>query len=346
MADVSKIKLPDNTEVNIKDSRIPGIDSTPTSGSTNPVTSGGVKTALDNYLPLAGGQMTGPLTWVGTSALPKTTSASYFLAIQAFADGGTTQWITAADAAASLGINNYLPLSGGTMSNTNLVTKLNADLLDSLEGAVYRPTAAYNYGNGYLVKTDIDSTSSSHFYYRIEGKTHSSTVLPFFVFGSAYYDVSTFNYSNAVSLGGSFGDISLFAYDGYIYLWFSQPNNYCRFFVTVYVGSVNHVESITNSAKPSSVSSLKTVTPKRFASSISEYGITDAKISNGTITLGQNTITPITSESDPVFVASPAFGISTSDITKWNSAPTYYTGTSDPSSSLGNDGDIYLKLSS
>lgn len=47
MADVSKIKLPDNTEINIKDSRILGIDSTPTLGSTNPVTSGGVYTAIN-----------------------------------------------------------------------------------------------------------------------------------------------------------------------------------------------------------------------------------------------------------------------------------------------------------
>ena len=42
MADVSKIKLPDNTEVNIKDSRILGIDSTPTPQSENPVTSTGI----------------------------------------------------------------------------------------------------------------------------------------------------------------------------------------------------------------------------------------------------------------------------------------------------------------
>ena len=46
MADVSKIKLPNNTTLNVKDSRIPGVDSTPTSGSTNVVTSGGVYTAL------------------------------------------------------------------------------------------------------------------------------------------------------------------------------------------------------------------------------------------------------------------------------------------------------------
>lgn len=48
MADVSKIKLPDNSVVNIKDARITGVDTTPTSGSTNVVTSGGVYTAIED----------------------------------------------------------------------------------------------------------------------------------------------------------------------------------------------------------------------------------------------------------------------------------------------------------
>lgn len=42
MADVSKIKLPDSSEYNIKDYRIPGVDTVPTSGSDNIITSGGV----------------------------------------------------------------------------------------------------------------------------------------------------------------------------------------------------------------------------------------------------------------------------------------------------------------
>lgn len=42
MADVSKIRLPDSTVVNLKDYRIPGVDTEPTSGSSNIVTSGGV----------------------------------------------------------------------------------------------------------------------------------------------------------------------------------------------------------------------------------------------------------------------------------------------------------------
>lgn len=46
MADISKIKLPDNTVVNIKDYRIPGVDTTPTSGSSNVITSGGIYQAL------------------------------------------------------------------------------------------------------------------------------------------------------------------------------------------------------------------------------------------------------------------------------------------------------------
>lgn len=56
------------------------------------------------------------------------------------------------------------------------------------------------------------------------------------------------------------------------------------------------------------------------ATTLAGYGITDAKIENGTITLGSNTITPLTSytETDPIFTASAAYGITSSDITNWN----------------------------
>lgn len=54
---INKVKLPNGNTENIQDSRISGVDSAPTSGSGNLVTSGGVKTALDGYLPLTGGNM-------------------------------------------------------------------------------------------------------------------------------------------------------------------------------------------------------------------------------------------------------------------------------------------------
>lgn len=38
----------------------------------------------------------------------------------------------------SKNINSYLPLAGGTMANTNLVTNMNADLLDGLHGSSYQ----------------------------------------------------------------------------------------------------------------------------------------------------------------------------------------------------------------
>lgn len=70
------------------------------------------------------------------------------------------------------------------------------------------------------------------------------------------------------------------------------------------------------SSKPSYTFSEIGTTP----TTISGYGITDAKIASGTITLGSNTITPLTSftETDPIFSASAAAGISSSDITNWN----------------------------
>ena len=50
MADINKIKLPSGSEYNLKDYRIPGVDTTPTSGSDNVITSGGVRSAIDTAI--------------------------------------------------------------------------------------------------------------------------------------------------------------------------------------------------------------------------------------------------------------------------------------------------------
>lgn len=56
------------------------------------------------------------------------------------------------------------------------------------------------------------------------------------------------------------------------------------------------------------------------STTLSGYGITDAKIENGVITLGNNTITPLTNftEVDPIFSSSAASGITSTDVTNWN----------------------------
>lgn len=64
---ISKVKLPNNSVQDIHDSRISGVDTSPTSGSTNVVTSGGVKTALTN----------GSVTKVGTATVGSSTNPIY-----------------------------------------------------------------------------------------------------------------------------------------------------------------------------------------------------------------------------------------------------------------------------
>lgn len=98
-------------------SYIDGVTPTKLSELTDDIVTG-------HYLPLAGGTLTGPLKWNNGTALPSTSSAEYFLAIDTFASGGTTKYITAANLAKSIassvsseiGLSNYLPLSGGTMT--------------------------------------------------------------------------------------------------------------------------------------------------------------------------------------------------------------------------------------
>ena len=68
---LKRIKLPDGTTYDINDARITGIDSTPTANSTNLITSGGVKSALDSKQD----SLTIDTTLSGTSPNPVTNSA-------------------------------------------------------------------------------------------------------------------------------------------------------------------------------------------------------------------------------------------------------------------------------
>lgn len=56
-----------------------------------------------------------PIHWANSTALPEDTSPTYILTIDSFANGGKTKWTSKANLATSIGLGNYLPLSGGTM---------------------------------------------------------------------------------------------------------------------------------------------------------------------------------------------------------------------------------------
>lgn len=63
-------------------------------------------TISSTYLKRSGGEMTGPLTWKDSTALPEASSLSYVLGIDAFASGGTTKWTSIANLRSSLGLLN------------------------------------------------------------------------------------------------------------------------------------------------------------------------------------------------------------------------------------------------
>ena len=102
------------------------------------------------------------------------------------------------------------------------------------------------------------------------------------IFGNSYYGNSVpfdtviqfYNYppenkifqATGVNNGYSFGDIKVFNYDGRIYLWFKQPQQYETFIVHAYYNGDlrNMVESISNAAMPTSgVARMVTITPKQ-----------------------------------------------------------------------------------
>lgn len=104
--------------------------------ATKATQDGDGNTISSTYLKLSGGTMAGTVKWNSIS-LPQKNSSPYAVVIDAFASGGEMGW-------RQLGSNAfdstaYLPLAGGTMANTTVVTNLNADLLDGQHGSYYQP---------------------------------------------------------------------------------------------------------------------------------------------------------------------------------------------------------------
>ena len=57
-----------------------------------------------------------PIHWANSTALPEDTSPTYILTTDSFTNGGKTKWTSKANLATSIGLGNYLPLAGGTMT--------------------------------------------------------------------------------------------------------------------------------------------------------------------------------------------------------------------------------------
>lgn len=132
----------------------------------------------------------------------------------------------------------------------------------------YLPKTVYDYRNGCLVRLRNSASDSTMITVRIFGNSYYGNNVPFDTV------IQFYNYppenkifcAAGVNNGYSFGDIKVFNYDGRIYLWFKQPQQYETFIVHAYHNGDlrNMVESITNAAMPTSgVARMVTITPKQ-----------------------------------------------------------------------------------
>lgn len=132
----------------------------------------------------------------------------------------------------------------------------------------YLPKTVYDYRNGCLVRLINSASDVAMITVRIFGNSYYGTSIPFDTV------IQFYNYppenkilqATGVNNGYSFGDIKVFNYDGRIYLWFKQPQQYETFIVHAYHNGDlrNMVESISNAAMPTSgVTRTVTITPKQ-----------------------------------------------------------------------------------
>lgn len=134
----------------------------------------------------------------------------------------------------------------------------------------YSPKMVYKYDKGCLVKLRNASSVNAMITVRIFGNSYSYTTPPFDTV-IQFYNYNTGNsiiqYSG-VNNGAGFGDIKVFNYNGQVYLWFKQTQQYQSFVVHAYYSNSsdyrNIVETITNEDMPTSgVTRTVTITPKQ-----------------------------------------------------------------------------------
>lgn len=133
----------------------------------------------------------------------------------------------------------------------------------------YLPKTVYDYRNGCLVRLRNSASANAIITVRIFGNSYYTTppfdtVIQFYNYNSGN---SILQYSG-VNNGAGFGDIKVFNYNGQVYLWFKQTQQFQSFVVHAYYSNSsdyrNMVESITNEAIPTSgVTREVTITPKQ-----------------------------------------------------------------------------------
>lgn len=191
--------------------------------------------ALNGYLPLSGGTMTGPLSWSGETALPSKT-LQYILGIDSFSSGGQTGWQSKSDFLSGYATESWV-------NNKRYV-----------QGS---PEGPRNFINGTLITTNINysATSGDAFYLEIKADGYGYGTYLTQVNGYIYDDTIINYYVNNLGIA-SIDELYALNIDGVLCFWFPRLAYWQSFSATCNVSSssnyvTNRVVSITDSAHPS-----------------------------------------------------------------------------------------------
>lgn len=168
--------------------------------------------------------------------------------------------------------HSYLPLTGGTMSNANLVSNLNADLLDGVHLTGLTGRGVYHATDGILVETTILATAAVMVYGRITGNSYNGIEVPIdttFQFYNYPTSDAILSYS-AVNNGYSIPSIKAFNYSGLVYLHIPYLGSYKSVNIEVWRGhgyyKIDVTSGVNNSIMPTTgVTRLVTITPVQSA---------------------------------------------------------------------------------
>ena len=157
------------------------------------------------------------------------------------------------------------------------------------------PRYHHNYSNGILVTTDFGNNTTQYPLIKIEGRSHNSaSYYPVLTYIQSYVTTSGINAnsSRAYHLGMDLGTIYLFLNsDNKFCIWFEQPNSNSTIWVSVYnKGRYNVIAAQANAAMPTEgITSKVTVTSKHNA--FENMDVTFTTITSGDISSTGNITT-------------------------------------------------------
>ena len=266
MADVSKIKLPNGTTYNIKD---------------------------ENALPLTGGSVTGPVGFGDSVSIDEATVGDLVVNGSAsFTNGahGVIDKAKAADVTSTLNALVKYEDTEGTFSDSNIYNVSNNLVIGSTSVPGNIQIGAKNDNYGILPNTNNYNQIGSSSLYWYRGYINNYYGLNSHVTNwDAGKNIGTSSTSSAAATLGSVYFYNACAAGGTQTKTLLSNGNAASN-ITVTLPNTTGTLALTSQIPDISGKADK-------ATTLAGYGITDAKIASGVITLGSNTITPLTSSS-------------------------------------------------